>query len=82
MKKRLLAMLMASAMCLSLLAGCGGETDAPAGNEPSGDAPAAGDTAVPESDKVYRHGFVLLPILKSRRQTWKPCSQRALTRCS
>lgn len=65
MKKRLLAILMASAMCLSLLAGCGGGTDAPAGNapagnEPSGDAPASGDTAAPESDKVFRLGFVNL----------------------
>lgn len=49
MKKRLLAMLTASAMCLTVLAGCGVETGAPS---EGGDTTAAGS-----GEFVYRVGF-------------------------
>ena len=41
MKKRVLALILVAAMCMSLLAGCGGAPAASGGEEPAGNEPAA-----------------------------------------
>ena len=58
MKKKLLAVVLASAMAVSMLAGCGSSTEAPAAEAPAADttetteAAPADDTAAPSGDVV------------------------------
>lgn len=51
MKKKVIATLMASVMCMSMLAGCGSEnTDAPASSEPASSTPASSEASVASRD--------------------------------
>ena len=57
--KKLLALLLAGAMSASLLAGCGGNTDTPAGNEGTQDTGSASDLARIEETGTLKIGYTV-----------------------
>lgn len=57
--KKLLALLLAGAMSASLLAGCGGNTDTPAGNESTQDTGSASDLAHIEETGTLKIGYTV-----------------------
>lgn len=57
MKKKALAMVLATTMVASMAVGCGSKTDAPAADKGSTETAAAGDDSAAGSGKVYLLNF-------------------------